>query len=226
VLSSRKLKLIFTLIVLVLGFTLTAEAQDEDCAYGYKIYVRDEAGKPVENAKLEVSGVTAKDKLPDEVKPFLGNDGAYIVAGETGTTVEGNFLLRVSAKGFETYERKFSFPECEYQTIELRLHAEGSTNKATFERLSNLHGMVYDEEMKPFKGAKVEISYAGGQVLHASSNAYGFYEIDLPQGAATTIRVTGDGIADVVFENYKLDEDRPTLNIPVCRKCKQKESKN
>lgn len=225
-LKSRSLKLILTLIVLLLGFNLTAQAQDEeDCVYGYKIYVRDEAGKPVENAKLEVSGVTTKDKLPDDVKPFLGHSGAYIISGDEGTTVKGNFMLRVSAKGFETYERKFSFPECEYQTIELRLRAEGSTNKATFERLSNLHGMVYDEDMKPFKDAKVEISYAGGKILHVSSNAYGFYEIDLPQGEAT-VRVTGDGIADVVFENYKLDEDRPTLNVPVCRKCKQKESKN
>lgn len=224
-LKSRSLKLTLTLIVLLLGFSLTARAQDEDCLYGYKIYVRDEAGKPIENARLEVSGVTVKDKLPDDVKPFLGYGGAYIISGDEGTTVKGNFLLKVSAKGFETYERKFSFPECEYQTIELRLRAEGSTAKATFEKLSNLHGMIYDEEMKPFKGAKVEISYAGGQVLQATSNAYGFYEIDLPQGAAT-IRVTGDGIADVVFENYKLEEDRPTLNVPVCLKCKQKESKN
>ncbi len=224
-LKSRDVKLILTLILLALGFTLTARAQDEDCVYGYKIYVRDEAGKPVENVRLEVSGLTPKDKLPDDVKPFLGSSGAYIISGDEGTTVKGNFLLRVSAKGFETYERKFTFPECEYQTIELRLRAEGSNNKATFERLSNLHGMVYDEDMKPFKGAKVEISYVGGQVLQASSNAYGFYEIDLPQGAPT-VRVTGDGIADVVFENYKLEEDRPTLNVPVCRKCKQKETKN
>lgn len=218
------MKLILALVALALGSSLTAAAQD-DCLYGYKIYVRDEAGKPVENAKLEVSGVTEKDKLPADMKPFLGFSGAYIITGDEGTTLDGNFLLKVSATGFETYERKFSFPECEYQTIELKLSAEGSKAKATFERLSNLHGMVYDEDMKPFGGAKVEISYTGGQVLHAASNAYGYYEIDLPRGAAT-VRVTGDGIPDVVFENYKLDEDRPTLNVPVCKKCKEKESKN
>ena len=222
--SARKLNIVLALLALTFGFSLSVKAQ-EDCVYGFKIYVRDEAGKAIESAKVEVSGASENNKLPSNVSSYVEKSGVYNVHGYGGTTVKGDFILKVSAEGYEAYERKFNFPVCEMQSFELRLRPASSTEKASFERLFNLHGKVYDEEMKPLGGAKIEAKSAESRVYQTSSNAYGFYELDLPKGIAT-IRITDSRIPDVVFENFKVDKNYSVLNVPVCLKCKQAESKN
>lgn len=219
-----RLDRIMALTVLACALSLHAQAQ-QDCLYGFKIYVRDQAGKTVKDAKVEVAGVTKDDKLPADVKPLLGYTGAYLLSNDVGQTIDGDFVLRVSADGFETYEWKFNFPECELQIYDLRLQPKGSTDKVGFERLFNLHGRVYDEDSKPFAGAKVEAKFADGRVFQATSNAYGYYEMDVPKGVAN-IRVTGSRIPEVNFDKFDVEEDNFVLNVPVCLKCKSKESKN
>jgi hypothetical protein len=222
--NARKLNIVLALIALTFCFSFGVKAQ-EDCVYGFKIYARDKAGKAVENGKIKVSTLSETDKLPSNVTSYVEKSGVYNVHGYGGTTVKGDFVLNVSAEGYEAYERKFNFPVCEMQSFELRLRAVGSTEKASFERLFNVHGKVYDEEMKPFGNAKVEAKSAEGRVYQTSSNAYGFYEIDLPKGVAT-IRVTNSKIPDVVFKDFKIEKNYSVLNVPVCLKCKQAESKN
>jgi hypothetical protein len=219
-----RLDRIVLLVVLALAFSLSAKAQ-EDCLYGFKIYIHDQTGKLLKDARLEAAGVTEKDKLPADVKPMLGYTGAYLLSNDVGKTIDGDFLLRVSADGFETYEWKFNFPECELQIFDLRLQPKGSDAKASFERLYNLHGRVYDEESKPFADAKVEAKFADGRVFQATSNAYGYYEMDVPKGVAN-IRVTNSRIPDIAFDKFDVEEDNNVLNVPVCLKCKGKESKN
>jgi hypothetical protein len=223
-LSFRDSNKILFLLVLVFGLSFTAEAQD-NCLYGFKIYVHDQTGKAIKDAKLQTTGLTEKDKLPADVKPMVSYTGAYMLAGDEGTTVEGDFLLRVSAEGFEPYERRINFPECELQIFELRLQPVGSATKASFERLFNLHGRVFDEASKPFGEAKVEATFADGRVFQATSNAYGYYEMDVPQGVAN-IRVTNSRIPAIAFDKFTVEDGNTVLNVPVCLKCKQGESKN
>jgi hypothetical protein len=215
---------ILLLIVLVFGFHLSVNAQ-ADCSYGFKIYVRDESGKTIENAKHEVSGVSRKDILPSAVQVFIAEGAYFVRASMYGSTIQGNFLLRVSAEGFETYERQFNFPVCEIQSYELRLPPKGSSLQARFERLFTVHGKVFDEDKKPFGNAKVEARSADGRVYQATSNAYGYYKIDLPKGTMS-IRISDARIPDVVFDNYKIEKNYSVLNVPVCLKCNQKQSKN
>jgi hypothetical protein len=215
---------ILALVILILSFSFSIEAQ-EDCVYGFRIYARDETGKAIENAKLEVSGSSEKDKLPSNMNSFAEKSGVYNIHGSGGTTAEGDFLLKISAEGFETFERQFKFPVCELQSFELKLRPAGSTDKVDFERLFTVHGKVLDEDSKPFGNAKVEARISDGRVYQTFSNAYGYYTFDLPNGVAT-IRVTDSKIPDVVFDNYKIEKNYSVLNVPVCLKCKQKESKN
>jgi Carboxypeptidase regulatory-like domain len=215
---------ILTLIVLVFGFSLSVNAQ-RDCSYGFRIYVRDEAGKTIENAKHEVSGVSQKDKLPAAFQVYF-TEGAYFAGAiMRGPTIRGNFLLRVSAAGFETYERQVNFPVCEIQSYELRMRPEGSTRQALFERLFTVHGKVFDEDKKPFGNAKVEARSADGRVYQTTSNAYGYYKIDLPKGTMS-IRISDARIPDVVFDNYKIEKNYSVLNAAVCLKCNHNQSKN
>lgn len=215
---------ILALIVLIFSFSFSLQAQ-EDCVYGFRIYAHDETGKIIENAKLEMSGLSEKDKLPSSINSYVEKSGVYNIHGFGGTTVEGDFLLKIAAEGFETYERQFKFPVCELQSFELILRAAGSTAGADFERLFTVHGKVFDEDGRPFANAKVEAKNPDGRVYQTFSNAYGYYKIDLPKGV-TTIRVTESRIPDVVFDNYKVEKNYSVLNVPVCLKCKQKESKN
>ena len=220
----KRLNIFLTLIVSIFGLSLSAEAQ-EDCVYGYKIYVRDEAGKLITNAKLELSGVSEKDKVPSNLSSYLDKGGVYNIHGYAVTAVDGDFLLKISAQGFETYERQFKFPACELQSFELSLPPAGSTARADFERLFTVHGKVFDEEMKPFGNAKVEAKSSDGRVYQTFSNAYGYYTFDLPKGTAN-IRITDSKIPDVVFDNYKVEKNYSVLNVPVCLKCRQNDSKN
>ncbi|MDT4896352.1 MAG: Carboxypeptidase regulatory-like domain [Acidobacteriota bacterium] len=142
-----------------------------------------------------------------------------------GSTIRGNFLLRVSAAGFESYERQVKFPVCEIQSYELRLRPQGSTDQAQFERLLTVHGKVFDEDKKPFGNAKIEARSADGRVYQTTSNAYGYYKIDLPKGTMS-IRISDVRIPDVVFDNYKIEKNYSVLNASVCLKCNQKQSKN
>lgn len=212
------------LLILACGLSLSANAQ-EKCLYGFKIYVHDQTGKTIRDAKLEATGATDKDKLPADVKPIISYSGAYLLSSDEGTTIDGDFLLRVSADGFETYEWKFNFPDCEMEIYELRLQPKSAAAKASFERLFNLHGRVYDEASKPFGEAKIEATFADGRVYQATSNAYGYYEMDVPPGVAN-IRVTNSRIPEVAFEKFEVADGNTVLNVPVCLKCKGKESKN
>jgi hypothetical protein len=215
---------ILFLIVLVFGFSLSVNAQ-EDCAYGFRIYARDETGKAIENAKLEVSALGAGEKLPSHVNFYVDKSGVYNIRGYGGRTVKGDFVLKISAEGLQPYERQFNFPICEVQSFELRLRPKGLTAKAELEKLFKVHGKVFDEDRKPFGSAKIEARGADGRVYQATSNQYGYYEIELPKGVMN-IRVSASKIPDVVFDNYKVEKNYSVLNVPVCLKCKQKESKN
>jgi hypothetical protein len=215
-----KLWRILVLMVLALGFNLSAQAQ-EDCIYGYAIYVRDEAGKVIGNGKLEVSALTVP--MPGNVSSYIDREAIYNIIGSMGSTIKGDFLFRISAEGFEPYERRFKFPVCDIQRYELRLLQKGSTAKARYERLFILHGKVFDEDMKALGDAKVEAKSAEGRVYQTSSNQYGYYEIGLPQGVAN-IRISSSKFPDIVFDNYKMDKNYSVLNVPVCLKCNQKQS--
>jgi Carboxypeptidase regulatory-like domain len=221
----KYLNIFFGLTLLIAGFNFSIKGQEEDCVYGFKIYARDETGKVVENVKLEVVGVSEKDKPPSNVNSYVDKSGVYNIHGSGGMTVKGDFLLKISAKGFEPYERQFNFPFCEIQSFELKLRPVGSTAKADFERLFTVHGKVFDEDMKPFGNANVEAKSSDDRVYQTNSNAYGYYTFDLPKGV-TTIRITDSKIPDVVFDNYKVEKNYSVLNVPVCLKCKQKEPKN
>jgi hypothetical protein len=212
------------LLILSFGFSLSVNAQ-KDCAYGLKVYVKDEAGKTVENAKLAVSGLRSAKKLQRPFDIYFANGVFFVGASEGSAILPGDYLLRVSAEGFETYERQLKFSACEIQSYELKLPAKGSTAKAAFERLFTIHGKVFDEDKKPFGNAKIEARSADGRAFQASSNAYGYFEINVPRGV-TTIRVSDEKIPDVVFDNYPVEKNYSVLNVAVCLKCKQKQSRN
>jgi hypothetical protein len=213
------------LVLLTLSFGLdVGVTAQKDCIFGYKIYVRDETGKSIANGQLEVS-VLDKSKLPPSISHYIDKDGIYHINAGYGSTLKGDFLFKISAEGFQSYERQFNFPVCEIQPFELRLPPKGSKARASYERLFILHGKVFDEDRKPLKDARVEAKSAGGRIYQTYSNQYGYYELGLPKGM-TTVRISSNRFPDIVFDNYRMDKNYSVLNVPVCLKCSQKQSPN
>ncbi len=216
----RKLSGVFALIILLIGCASSAKSQ-ADCAYGYRIYLRDGSGKSITNAKVEVFGLSKRDKLPDAFRNAFINRVYFVGFVMYGCSYPGHFLLRVSADGFQSYEQPITFTEG-LVACELRLGPKGSGTKAEFERLATLHGKVVDQRGLPVDGVQVEATNTNRRVYQARSSDSGYYELDLPKGV-NTIRFTGTDIAPIVFENYRIEGKDPNLDVSVCRKCKPSE---
>lgn len=209
------LRRILALMVFVLGCVASAEAQ-VDCYYGYKIYVRDEAGKVIGNGDFKVTAL--KGPWPQNAKYYIDDNAIYHIMGVMNTTIRGDFRLMVSAPGFEPFERTFNFPVCETQWFELRLQPKGSSVMAHYQRLNTLRGQVFDEEKKPVVDVKVEVKSGDGRVYQTLTNFSGYYDLGVPEGVAD-IRISGRGFSDIVFNNHKVADVSTVLDVPVCLKC-------
>lgn len=205
------------MVLLLVGCSASAKSQ-ADGTYGYRIYLRDGSGNSVPYAKVEVFGASEKDRLPTAFKNLF-TSGAYFVGFIMyGIAYPGDFRLRVSAEGFQSYERPITFTEG-LVACELTLPPVGSMLTGQFEILATLHGRVVDQKARPFSGAQIEAKNAHGKVYQDKSNESGYYSLDLPKGIYT-VRLTGTEIAPVVFENYKVQDKYANLNVRVCRKCR------
>lgn len=212
----KKFCRVFALVILLVGCVSSARAQ-ADCMYGHRIYIRDSSGNSITSAKLEVFGVSKRDRLPNAFQNYFTR-GAYFVGFIMyGCAYSGDFVLRVSAEGFQTYERPISFTEG-LAACELRLRPKGSTMQADFEILATLRGKVVDQKGRPFSGGQISARNVHGKVYQDNSNEYGYYSLDLPKGTYT-VRLSGTEIAPVVFENYRIEDRDTTLNFSTCRKC-------
>jgi hypothetical protein len=164
---------VLILIGLVCSFSFSIKAQ-ADCRYGLKFFVQDEAGKTIENAKLELVSLDSKSKLPSYVK-LIRIDNAYLFTSHAGTTVSGDFQVIVSAEGFETHQQKVNFPVCRIQDFDINLK---SLTKE--QNTSILSGSVYDAYGAVIIKAKVTAKNEKGETFEAETNNEGIYFLKLP----------------------------------------------
>ncbi|MGI8640038.1 MAG: carboxypeptidase-like regulatory domain-containing protein [Pyrinomonadaceae bacterium] len=167
-----KILQILVLIVLVCGFSSSVKAQ-ADCRYGLKFFVQDEAGKVIENAKLELVGLDSKSNLPSYVK-LLRMDDAYIFTSNAGQTVNGDFQVNISADGFRIHQQKVNFPICKVQNFDVKL------KPLTNEQInSTLSGTVYDANGSVIVKAKVTAINQKGEKFEVLTNEEGIYSLNL-----------------------------------------------
>jgi hypothetical protein len=163
----------YVLIVLIFGISHSVKSQ-ADCRYGLKFFVQDEAGKTIENAKLELVNLDSRLKLPSYVR-LIRIDDAYLFTSKSGTTVNGDFQLNISADGFEIYQQKVNFPICKIQNFDIKL--KPLTNE---KNTSILRGTVYDQLGEVIQSAKIIIIDRNGKRFETLTNENGAYEIKLP----------------------------------------------
>lgn len=181
--------------------------------------MRDGSGNLVPKAKVEVFGATKQDRLPTAFQNYFTGGHYFVGFMMYGCAYPGDFRLRVSAEGFQSYERPITFTGG-LVAWGLTLPPEGSPLTAQFETLATLRGQVIDQHGREFSGAQIEAKNALGKVYQETSNRYGYYTLDLPSGVYT-VRVTGTEIAPVIFENHKIQDKYVTLDISTCRNCRR-----
>jgi len=189
---------VLVLFILLCGFSYSVKSQ-ADCRYGLKFIVRDEAGKTIENAKLELIGSDSKTKLPSYVK-LIRLDDAYVFTSTAGQTVNGNFQVKISADSFSVYEQKVNFPVCKIQTFEIKLKVLENTEKlitlsgVTFANAQKavLSGNVYDAYGALIVEAKITVINEKGEKFETVTNDEGFYILDLhfnPYNSKTDFKI-------------------------------------
>lgn len=210
---------VIALFILLCGFSHSVKSQ-ADCRYGLKFIVRDEAGKTIENAKLELIGLDSKTRLPSYVKLIRLND-AYVFTSHAGQTVNGNFQVKISADSFSVYEQKVNFPVCKIQTFEIKLKVLENTGKlitlsgVTFANARNavLSGNVYDANGSLIVQAKVTAINERGEKFETLTNDEGIYVLNLPFNqynskdnfkiAKYEITVTKEGFEKNLMRDFK-----------------------
>jgi len=164
---------VLVLIGLVCSFSFSIKAQ-ADCRYGLKFFVQDEAGKIIENAKLELVSLDNRLKLPSYVR-LIRMDNAYLFTSSAGTTVDGDFQVNISAEGFEIHQQKVNFPVCKIQDFDINLKP-----LAKEQNISILSGSVYDANGALIIKAKVTAINEKGEKFETLTNDTGIYVLNLP----------------------------------------------
>ena len=178
---------IICLVICVCGLNFYAHSQP--CAgFSVHIFVKDQSLQDIKNAKVK-----AIQLLPDGTRKLntkaagFKEDAYFEKAGynlsfslpKLGEFYKDDFILRTSAKGFETGEIKVHFPECATRFFEFILPLSGSKTKAEVSELGFLSIGVKDQNGDKIINAKVRAIRANGKIYEAKIDRYGYYQIDL-----------------------------------------------
>lgn len=187
--------LALTVTVLMFGFFSEANAQ-ADCGYFITLYVRDQSGKAISNANVNLdSGVQLHWNSDLEAYTTFGPMG---VGSRTITS-----RLMVTGTGFEKFETEISL-NCSSvpKSFALILQPKGSKSPADFKELAAprtasaneivLTGVVYDINGAVIVGARIEAKRRNGVVIVGTSNGVGIYDLRLePDIYSLTIKSYG-----------------------------------
>ena len=183
----KVLQILGLLIICLGGFVINNYAQP--CA-GFSVYVfvKNQSLQDIKNAKVKAIQLLpdGKQKLNTESAAFK-EDAYFEKPGydlsfglpKLGEFYKDDFILRVSAKGFETGETKVHFPECATRFFEFILPPSGSKTKAEVAELGFLSIGVKDQNGDKIINAKVKAIGEGGKIYEAKIDRWGDYEIKL-----------------------------------------------
>lgn len=207
------------LILLLFGFNSGVKAQF--CVWGIRTDVRDNTGKIIENAVVELTALDKERTMPQHFR-----DGNFHGWSEWGSKIRSaEFLLKVSAEGYKNFEQKINFPFCYIQGYEVKLKSKDSNSKVNFEMLSEIFGQVTDENGKPIGNVEIKAETADGRVYKTKSTNAGFYGLYLPKGNIK-IQFLSDKFTEPIFNNLEVEAENHTGFVTkICLQYKQKTQK-
>jgi hypothetical protein len=206
-----KVRALTILIILLLSFCFSVEAQR--CESSHKFYVRDNQGNLIKGVKFEFS--EPEEGITDRMERFLqvDKDDYTIYFGMDRPTPEGNKLLKISAEGFEPFEREFYFQIGQYEVFNLTLKRNGSCETTRLEELVPFNVHVEDKDEEPVSGLKVILKSADGKTFKDKTGEYGSAHFEVLEGKYDIEISGGDKFTSVrrKIEVSKKDDDLKIL---------------
>ena len=197
----RFLKFVILSLV-ILNFSQIIKAQ-ADCGFDFKLFIRDSNGKAIANAKIELNGV---DFYYDESREI------YSAWTLLGVGSSNDSVLKVQAKGFDKFEKKFEL-KCGFYAYELRLGAK-KVNKATsFDELARINGKVVDQNDGAIANVKVILSDAAGKINETVTNEKGYYHFIVPSGTYSVEFIGPNGFAPKKYADFGLLKGNNKLDV-------------
>jgi hypothetical protein len=226
------MRLIFATFLLF-GFSATAISQA--CGYTFlTIYLKDSSGTAITKAEIQTfsSDFGERDMLhypvedesddrlrkkirwSEKKQAFFGSEGMCSGHRDVG--------LRVTAKGFETFNTVIDLP-LGWISYSITLRRLGSVEVAKATELANVRGLLKDKNEALIRDASIVVTDGSRKVVQTSSDD-GSFEFDLPVGHYSVIFYK-QGFRRLILTNFevaKREWDFLDLKLKVrgCDDCK------
>jgi hypothetical protein len=200
------------LIIVLLSFAAGVEAQK--CGpSSHKFYVLDDQGNSIKDVKFEFA--EPEEGVTDKMEKFLlVNETSYtIFFGFDRPTPDGNKLVKISADGFEPFERIFYFRIAQYEAYNLILKRIGGTETARLEDLIHFTVGIEDKDKEPISGLKVVLKSADGKTFEYKTSEYGIARFDVLEGKYEIEIFSRDGFISLKREIIKISKKNDDLDI-------------
>lgn len=182
------------IFILVLFLLLPAYGQI-DCYVASKISIKDPTGDLVWTAKVELFNtdgdnprkfiLEGKRKPGEDWHEIISLMGAFRGADGRHWSVDEDYVLKISAPGFKTYEQETKFYNCRGTDLEIvlkPLNSRSNGNVPVKKDSAILKGVVADTGHAPIKGVPVIVERSDGKIFQTATGEDGSYSITLEKG--------------------------------------------
>lgn len=215
------------LLIFLLG-NLNFDIKAQRCGFTLlTIYLTDFKGEIIKDAEIKTFD---KDFEQENHLDYFRNPGiswnekkrAYFgMEGMCGGHI--GVGLRISAEGFETFDRIINLP-LGFTSYSIKLKRKETNEVSEIISLSPIKVRIYDENKAIISSADIEIIDAEGKKYYLRSNEMEIFEIDLPIGSFT-IQISKVGFRNLKLINFQIENTDTIyldlmLKIRGCDDCK------
>lgn len=193
---------VLVLVLLLGSFSLIVKAQ-ECCLLSFRLKVSDSNGKILDNARV---------KFFERELNYNSDLNAYYFRLLTGCSSKLRGLLKVSARGFDDFEREIEV-QGNFYSYELNLNAKDSKQPAIFEQLAVIGGKVKDTNEAVIPNTKVILTDQSGKRIETKTDDYGNFRLDIRVGKYTLEFIGTAGFQAKKYENLELAKGYKNLDV-------------
>lgn len=171
---------------MLIFFALAVDTSAQLCGtYSTTLFVKNEAGQPVENVRFEINPVGSENYALGKSFVREKSDAfAYAVSFAEGSGVKGKYNVIVSAPGFSDAKREIGFPHCARPKYEVVL--KPARAESVFRELIEIRGELWKDKNR-LGSVALTATAADGKIYKAKADENGLYNLNLPLGNYTLL---------------------------------------
>ncbi|CAN5603897.1 hypothetical protein BH20ACI4_BH20ACI4_31600 [soil metagenome] len=197
-----KILQILFIFLLLCGLSSIIKAQ-VDCGFDFRLYVRDSKGFKINDARIKMN-------LADFY--YNGQTNSYNAWTLLGVGSNYKASLKIEAKGFEKFERLIDV-RCGHFSFELSLKSKGTNEKAIYEELAIIKGIVKDSNGGVISSTKVTLKDEKGNRIETITNENGYFDLTVQSGKYSLDFIGTAGFAPKSVENFELKKGYQNFDV-------------